>query len=32
MTPGEQSQIYRALVGPQLSRSPLVLKKDVWVC
>lgn len=27
----EQSQIYRAL-GPQLSRSPVVLEKDVWVC
>jgi hypothetical protein len=31
LTPGEQSQIYRAL-GPQLSRSPVVLEKDVWVC
>ena len=28
---GEQSQIYRAL-GPQLSRAPIVLEKDVWVC
>lgn len=27
----EQSQIYRALA-PQLSRSPAVLEKDVWVC
>lgn len=27
----EQSQIYRAL-SPQLSRAPLVLEKDVWVC
>lgn len=27
----EQSQIYRALA-PQLSRSPVVLEKDVWVC
>jgi hypothetical protein len=27
----EQSRIYRAL-GPQLSRSPGVLEKDVWVC
>lgn len=27
----EQSQIYRAL-SPQLSRSPAVLEKDVWVC
>lgn len=28
---GEQSQIYRALA-PRLSRPPLVLEKDVWVC
>ncbi|KXW56431.1 nucleotidyl transferase AbiEii/AbiGii toxin family protein [Ferrovum sp. PN-J185] len=27
----EQSQIYRALA-PKLSRSPIVLEKDVWVC
>ena len=27
----EQSQIYRALA-PQLTRSPVVLEKDVWVC
>lgn len=27
----EQSRIYRALA-PQLSRSPVVLEKDVWVC
>lgn len=27
----EQSQIYRALA-PRLSRSPVVLEKDVWVC
>lgn len=27
----EQSQIYRALA-PQLSRTPFVLEKDVWVC
>ena len=27
----EQSKIYRALA-PQLSRSPNVLEKDVWVC
>jgi hypothetical protein len=27
----EQSQIYRAL-SPKLSRSPVVLEKDVWVC
>jgi predicted nucleotidyltransferase component of viral defense system len=27
----EQSEIYRAL-SPQLSRSPAVLEKDVWVC
>ena len=31
LNPGEQSQIYRAL-GPRLSRSPVVLEKDVWVC
>jgi predicted nucleotidyltransferase component of viral defense system len=31
LDPVEQSQIYRAL-GPQLSRSPVVLEKDVWVC
>jgi hypothetical protein len=31
LTPGEQSQIYRAL-GPELSRSPVILEKDVWVC
>ncbi len=31
LSPTEQSQIYRAL-GPQLSRSPIVLEKDVWVC
>ncbi len=31
LSPGEQSQIYRAL-GPRLSRSPIVLEKDVWVC
>lgn len=28
---GEQSQIYRAL-GPQLSRSLIVLEKDIWIC
>ncbi len=27
----EQSQIYRAL-GPRLSRAPVILEKDVWVC
>ena len=27
----EQSQIYHALA-PKLSRSPVVLEKDVWVC
>ncbi len=31
LSPAEQSQIYRAL-GPQLSRAPVVLEKDVWVC
>ena len=31
LSPGEQSQIYRAL-GPQLSRAPVVLEKDIWVC
>jgi hypothetical protein len=31
LSQGEQSQIYRAL-GPRLSRSPVVLEKDVWVC
>lgn len=31
LSQGEQSQIYRAL-GPQLSRTPVVLEKDVWVC
>ena len=31
LKPEEQSQIYRALA-PRLTRSPVVLEKDVWVC